>query len=356
MSYLKATKNNINYRFSLKEANDTQNPVFKPIKTVVVSTSNTLSFGTVNYVNGNTYSVTVKFRTRGDGNSTSSKCSSVGFIANRSDWANSYAYIHSSATAYAERGKIVKWTYTFTATATESRSTALYFIINNAWASGYDNQTIDLYSYEMTDNDGRIIASDENSNENITKDTRWNRSLEGYPLLTDEILLIGVPSSISLSSGYIYNHIFTKGTAFDIIFEAKKSGEAEFQCRFLYGTKFLRAYSMTTEYRVYNFRFISSVTDYSGSRELEVKNSGEEGSYLYIRRLKIQPVYDQMFLQSIRNGSIYYTKLKRAVSSADIPYRMKINNNLLVAQSMGKYKISELSSFTIAELNSYFEY
>lgn len=158
MSYLKVTKNNTNYRFSLMPANDTTSKLFPAVKTVKVSTSDTLSFGSISYVSGRKYYVTVKFRTRGDGNSTSSKCSSVGFIASRSDWNNSYSYIHNSATAYAERGQIVEWTYEFTATANEDRYTALYFIIGNYWGNGYDYQTIDLFYYKMWDEQGNVYA------------------------------------------------------------------------------------------------------------------------------------------------------------------------------------------------------
>ena len=149
MSYLKATNNNVNHRFSLEPQNDTTSSLFRPIKTAVVSAQNTLRMGTINYVNGAKYHVTVKFRTRGDGNSTSSKCSSVGFIANNSNWSNTYEYMHDSATAYDERGQIVEWTYNFTANTTESMSNALYFIIDRNWANGYDNQTIDLFYYKM---------------------------------------------------------------------------------------------------------------------------------------------------------------------------------------------------------------
>lgn len=358
MSYLKATENGVSYRFSLKEASDTQNPVFKPIKTVVVSTQNTLSFGTVNYVNGNTYKVTVKFRTRGDGNSTSSKCSSVGFIANRSDWTNTYSYIHGSATAYAEIGKIVKWTYTFTANATESRSTALYFIINNGWANGYDNQTIDLYSYEMTDGDDKIIASGGNPNENITKDIKWRLTTE--TLLTDEISLYHSGGNIPNYSYPIKKHFFTKGTMYEIKFEAKKNGEAEFHLDFMWSYQYqshkLLASTLKTEYRVYYFYFVSYLTDYSGTDEIRVYNGGEDGSYVYIRKLEIRPVYDQVFLQSYKNNTFYYTKLKDARVNATIPKRIKINTGRLLAQSMGKYKISELNGLTIADLNNHFEY
>ena len=50
MSYLKATKSSTNHRFSLEPQSDTTSSLFPPIKTVIVSTSNTLGLGTINYV------------------------------------------------------------------------------------------------------------------------------------------------------------------------------------------------------------------------------------------------------------------------------------------------------------------
>lgn len=108
---------------------------------------------------GRTYYVRVKFRTRGDGTSTSSKCSSVGFISHWNNWANTRAYIHNSATAYNEIGKIVEWTYSFTVDSdVQPTGTNLYFIINNYWASGTDGQTIDLYYAKYWDSEGNVYS------------------------------------------------------------------------------------------------------------------------------------------------------------------------------------------------------
>lgn len=129
----------------------------KPYATKVVSTSNTLSLANTKLVAGRTYYVKVAFRTRGDGDSTSSKCSSVGFIAYWDSWKQARSYIHNSARAYAERGALVSWTYSFTvASDVQPTGTALYFIINNGWANGYDNQTIDLYYAKYWDSAGNV--------------------------------------------------------------------------------------------------------------------------------------------------------------------------------------------------------
>lgn len=106
---------------------------------------------------GRTYYVRVKFRTRGDGNSTPSKCSSIGFIAQWNNWANTRAYIHNPATAYSEIGKIVEWTYSFTVDSDiQPAGTNIYFIIDNVWVNGNDGQTIDLYYAKYWDSEGNV--------------------------------------------------------------------------------------------------------------------------------------------------------------------------------------------------------
>lgn len=128
-----------------------------PYATKVVSASNTLPLNNTRLVAGRTYYVKVAFRTRGDGDSTAAKCSSVGFIAHWDSWKQARSYIHNSAQAYAERGAFVSWTYSFTVTSdAQPTGTALYFIINNAWANGYDNQTIDLYYAKYWDSAGNV--------------------------------------------------------------------------------------------------------------------------------------------------------------------------------------------------------
>ena len=106
---------------------------------------------------GRTYYVKVKFRTRGDGNSTSSKCSSIGFIAWWNNWANARSYSHRSDVAYNEIGQIVEWTYSFTVNEdVQPLGTEIYFIVDNAWAYGYDEQTIDLYYVKYWDSEGNV--------------------------------------------------------------------------------------------------------------------------------------------------------------------------------------------------------
>lgn len=120
-----------------------------PAYTFKVDSSHTITFGTWTLKPNEKYRVSVTFRTRGDGDSKPSKCSSVGFIAHSDDWKYSRQYIHISKQAYEERGKIVKWTYEFTVDKIVEAHCGLYFIIENAWANGYDNQTIDLYKADF---------------------------------------------------------------------------------------------------------------------------------------------------------------------------------------------------------------
>lgn len=101
---------------------------------------------------GHTYEVEVLFRPRGDGISTVSRCSSIGFITWWDNWNRAYSYIHWSALAYEEQGKFVRYVYRFTAQEdVQPQGTGLFFIIDNYYGNGSDNQTIDLYYYRYQD-------------------------------------------------------------------------------------------------------------------------------------------------------------------------------------------------------------
>jgi hypothetical protein len=127
----------------------------KPYLTHTVSSGNELAFTVGNnwkLTKGHTYQVEAIFRPRGDGQSTPNKCSSIGFIAFWDDLASSYSSIHYSGQAYEEQGRFVRFFYEFTsAYDVQPQGTGLYFIINNGWACGADNQTIDLYYYRYQD-------------------------------------------------------------------------------------------------------------------------------------------------------------------------------------------------------------
>lgn len=108
----------------------------------------TLSLGSIDYSSSNTYHIRLRFRARGDGEQTASKCSSLGFIATKS-WGNeTKSFILSSSDAYDKTGEIIDKVYTFK-TSDVTMSTNLYFIIGNQWVEGYDNQTIDVYYWHF---------------------------------------------------------------------------------------------------------------------------------------------------------------------------------------------------------------
>lgn len=127
-------------------------PIYSKTDTQIINQPITLK-------SGYTYHVRVRFRGRGNGTPTSSKCSSLGFIAWTSDWSTTFGYIHYSSYAYNEIGQIVDWTYEFIPDADYSCTWALFFIVDNYFGNGTDNQTIDLYYYDFwyTDPDGNNV-------------------------------------------------------------------------------------------------------------------------------------------------------------------------------------------------------
>lgn len=134
-------------------SNDTTQPIGIPYSTHNVGNfSKNIGLSNPRLYAGRKYYVKVRFRTRGDGASTSNKCSSIGFIAFWDNWKSIKAYIHDSPIAYKERGQVVEWTYSFTVDEdVQPTGTSIYFIIGNAWVNGNDGQTIDLYYVKYWD-------------------------------------------------------------------------------------------------------------------------------------------------------------------------------------------------------------
>lgn len=362
MSYLKATKNSINHRFSLEPQNDTTSSLFRPIKTV--SSADTLNLGTINYVNGTKYHVTVKFRTRGDGDSTSSKCSSVGFIAYNSTWSNTWQYIHYSATAYAERGQIVSWTYDFTANASESRSTTLCFIINNYFGNGYDNQTIDLFYYKIWDDNGHVYGENGNPNESIIK--YWS---DGTTSITTEKTLINAKTSENYLYSEIINYNYiTVGEKYRLTFQAKKTSNCKSVDVFVLSsdystTGFITSFSpfVTTEYYQFSHNFTLTKKNESSllpTLRIRFDNNGSSdttNSTLYIKNVTLKKLeeYPRNFMKTTKDGVEYFTHTFNTLK--DIRISKNTTSNYL-AQSIHEYECSELTSFTYDTLNNKFEY
>ena len=364
MSYLKATNNNVNHRFSLEPQNDTTSSLFRPIKTAVVSAQNTLRMGTINYVNGAKYHVTVKFRTRGDGNSTSSKCSSVGFIANNSNWSNTYEYMHDSATAYDERGQIVEWTYNFTANTTESMSNALYFIIDRNWANGYDNQTIDLFYYKLWDDDGHVYSEDGNPNESIVK--YWSDGTT--PITTEKTLINATESSNWRYSEVINYNYITVGEKYRLTFQAKKTSNCKSVVVYVSSsdsstTGFVTSFtpSVSTEYHQYSHEFTLTKKDESSLLPTFRISFGNRGSSdttdstLYVKNVTLKKLeeYPRNFMKTSKDEVEYFTHTFNTPKDIQIS-EGAISNYL--AQSTHEYKCSELTSFTYDVLDNKFEY
>ncbi len=354
----------LEHRNSLEPQNDTTSSLFRPIKTAVVSAQNTLHMGTINYVNGTKYHITVKFRTRGDGNSTSSKCSSVGFIASNSDWSNAYKYMHDSATAYDERGQIVEWTYNFTANTTESTSNTLYFIIDKNWANGFDNQTIDLFYYKLWDENGNVYAEDGNPNESIVK--YWSDGTT--PITTEKTLINATESSKGLYSETINYNYITVGEKYRLTFQAKKTSNCKGVAVYVSSsdhptTGFITSFtpSVSTEYYQYSHEFTLTKKDESsllpklGITFANKGSSDTTDSTLYVKNVTLKKLeeYPRNFMKTSKDEVEYFTHTFN--TPKDIQISEGVISNYL-AQSTHEYKCSELTSFTYDVLDNKFEY
>lgn len=158
MSFLKTTANGKSIYSKLYDVASNPSAIQTIYKTAKCDGSETaLGLTNTKLYAGRTYYVKVQFRTRGDGSSTASKCSSIGFIMHWDNRKSVRSYIHYSETAYNEIGKVVSWTYSFTVDSDiQPDGTYIYFIIDNQWARGYDNQTIDLYYLKYYDSLGNV--------------------------------------------------------------------------------------------------------------------------------------------------------------------------------------------------------
>lgn len=195
------------YRQALSEYTiyDRPDKVGIPAYTFKVDSPHTINFGSWTLKPNEKYRVSVTFRTRGDGDSTLSKCSSVGFIAHTDNWKYSRQYIHSSKQAYEERGKIVKWTYEFTVDKIVEATCNLCFIIQNAWVNGYDNQTIDLYkadfkNYEIPKGNPAIYNRVSSQYDYFFKDSHWDAELSSLEIKNNKEYLCIIPEYRPYSS------------------------------------------------------------------------------------------------------------------------------------------------------------
>ena len=365
MSYLKTIKGNTSYRFDLKSSNNTASNLFSVIATHNSSETYSGLLSNVKLYKNRTYYIKVKFRTRGDGTSTSSKCSSIGFITDWNNWANNRSYIHKSATAYNEIGKIIEWTYSFTVDSdVQPQGTALYWIINNGWANGSDGQTIDLFYYKYWDSLGNVYNEDGYLGQNIV--SKW----------TDGTAISGEKSIINSTSteNYLWSEIInpqkmTVDEIYTIDFDAKISGDVSSVEVFMYSSDYQTNGFITSKnigkpsteyYTHYSHSFTFSKRSSSStlpSLRIRFDNngvttSGSSGT-LYIKNVKLRKdrLENPKFIKLSNASEIFYDKL---YSNG----QMKITkeNIYYMRQSVMLYKYSELSAYTYDNLIGKFHY
>lgn len=368
MSYLNATKDGTSHRFSLGSASDTTSGLFPAVKTHNTANGNFSGLlSNVTLYAGRTYYVKVKFRTRGDGNSTSSKCSSVGFIAWWNNWASARSYIHYPATAYAEIGKIVEWTYSFTVDSDVTpQGTELFFIIDNAWANGNDAQTIDLYYYKYWDSEGNIYNMSA-WGDNLLDGKKWS---DGTSILTEKT--IETSGSYTFKSEPLPTMLFANNDRFVVEFELYNN----------YSDSFILSLKNGDDYGLYG-----NTTLYQGS--IGRRGSGYRKYYIAIKIADFQSNFNNIRLMftSITNGNVGFGvksvkmyRYDRFFSQDDdeiINFLKCTKNNLTYyAKTYGSgrikmtkdssinylregancYKYSELTSYTYGTLTDNFEY
>ena len=367
MSYLMATKDGTQYRFSLGSASDKTSGLFPAVKTHNTANGNFSGLlSNVTLYAGRTYYVKVKFRTRGDGNSTSSKCSSVGFIAFWNNWGRGRSYIHNSATAYAEIGKIVEWTYSFTVDSDVTpQGTALYFIINNGWGNGNDAQTIDLFYYKYWDSLGNVYDEDGYLGQNIV--SKWS---DGSDISSEKSVINSTSTENFLWSEIVNPRKMPVGEIYTIDFDAKISGDVKSVEVYLYSSDYPTKGFITNKgigkppseyYARYSYSFLfSKKSDSSTLPNLRIRfdnngvsSSGNTGT-LFVRNVKLRHgrLEKPAFLKLDTAGGTFYEKL---YSSG----RLKItkdNTVYYLRQSVAEYKYSELTNYSYANLTGYFRY
>ena len=350
MSYLRAIKDGNQYRFSLKSASDKTSGLFPAVKTHNTGDGNFSGLLTnVPLKAGRTYYVKVKFRTRGDGNSTSSKCSSIGFITWGTNWSWSKSYIHNSATAYAEIGKIVEWTYSFTVDSDLTpQGTALYFIINNAWANGNDAQTIDLYYYKYWDSEGNIYNENfYGKNEEIKM--KW---FDGTDLKIEKTTTTSLKMKEPV--GFLSNKIFKINKCL-LEFDAKSIGgsdSVEVGYTFKNSDTVLivsGVYALTTSYQ--HFSIELSSLDGNTLYIIFGRGSQSGNTSIQIKNVTIKPTeVDVSFLKLQKNNNnVFYTRFYNYG-------RLKLNVSEYCRECCNLSKNQELRDKTYDELEGYFEY
>ena len=147
---------------------------------------------------GHVYEFEVLFRPRGDGVSSPTKCSSMGFVTYWNNWAEAFATIRYSTDAYKDLGMFVRQSYRFTASKdVQPTQTCLWCTIENDFSKGTDNQNIDVYYYRFQDMTDSSIKDVKGINAKIFEmfDSKTNRLFYNFLYGTDDsshILMSGI--------------------------------------------------------------------------------------------------------------------------------------------------------------------
>lgn len=356
MSYLRATKNNTQYRISIGNKDNKHTGFFPSIKTHNTADGNFSGLlSNVKLFAGRTYYVKVKFRTRGDGNSTSSKCSSVGFIAYWDSWAKSRSYIHNSSTAYSEIGQIVEWTYSFTVDSDVTPTgTALYFIINNGWANGNDAQTIDLFYLKYWDSRGNVYNEKGALEKNLVQ--KWggtDYSVDSLVAINgNKFLYIDVPQL----KGVVTDEYYT--IDFDAYTLSSYSGTEFYVTVRLKGNESVKIVNTTVDDDVE----IGTIFKHYSVTFLLPKNMVET----YYPQILVGTMYHDMWVKNfkLRKGSLQCPMFLKSKQGSFTYYSLlytkgavkvtENNETYYLRESASLYKYSELTAYTYGLLTGKF--
>ena len=277
-------------------------------------------------IQGHTYEVEALFRTCGDGNSTPSKCSSIGFITWWNDWKEAYSSIHTSPVAYQERGHFSRLFYRFTASKNVQPSgTHLYFIIDNGWARGSDNQTIDLYYYRYQDMTNPSIKDENGINARILDvyDTKTGKFI--YNFLYDinyvnKALITGNRSNGAAFQDYVMDFLIKPVNNGDIsgigtLIEDEQSlvaGQIQKYPVTSAGTLTITIQGNSTLTRSFSSVFYDSYEDYNRVYRTESNPKGDDWVYTRNARRTIahtgtSTVNIQTVLYVFKNDTLMYT-------------------------------------------------
>lgn len=272
-----------------------------------------------------TYEFEVLFRPRGDGNSTSQKCSSIGFITHWNNWKSTYQYIHYSSQAYNERGHFVRTLYRFTASKdVQPDGTALYFIIGNAWANGSDNQNIDVYYYRYQDMTNPSIIDEKGINAKIFEiyDSKTNRIL--FDFLCDKnyvnkVLITGTRNNTPFQE-YLMDYVIKPVNYGDINgISTLTEGEQSFEVGQIQkypvtsvGNLTITIQGNSTLTKSFSSVFYDSYEDYDRVYKTEPNNNGSDWVYTVNARQTIANTVTstaniQTVLYIFKNDTLKYT-------------------------------------------------